>query len=214
LKNKLLTIALPKGRLGEDSKNLLNKAGLEVEDIQTEGRKLFFDFQEMHYIICRPADVPTYVEYGAADLGIAGKDVLSESGSDVFELLDLKFGSCCFVVAVPVEFKEPALLDFASFLNHKRVATKFPRLTAEFFEKRKINVDIIKLSGNVELAPKAGLASAIVDLVSTGQTLKENELVPIEEVLNSTARLIANRVSYRLNNSEIQAFIKKIKPFL
>jgi len=205
-----LTIALPKGKLGEEALKLAESAGLPVMGVETEGRRLFFEFPRVRYLICRPTDVPTYVEYGAADMGIVGKDTLAEAGADVFELLDLKFGYCRFVVAVPEEEASPVAKDL-SLLNHRRVATKFPRVAREFFASRGLMADIIKLHGNVELAPRAGLAAAIVDIVSTGNTLKENRLVPVAEVFSSTARLIANRVSYRMNNAAVQELVDQLR---
>ncbi|AKX94867.1 ATP phosphoribosyltransferase [Neomoorella thermoacetica] len=210
----LLTLALPKGKLGQDALQLLQAAGLPVEGVATEARQLTFTFPApgIRYLICRPTDVPTYVEYGAADLGIVGKDTLAEAGADVFELVDLGFGYCRFVVAAPRERWEEAGRSLENLLaGSRRVATKFPRVAASFFQERGLPVEIIKLHGNIELAPRAGLADLIVDIVSTGRTLKENDLVEVAPIFSSTARLIANRVSYRINYRRLTSVVEALK---
>ena len=203
-----LTIALPKGKLGGEAINFLAGVGLPTQDLSTESRRLVFDYpaEGYRYLICRPTDIPTYVEYGAADLGIVGKDTIVEAAADVFELVDLKFGFCRFMVALPQEEWGKAggeKLDLLS-LNHCRVATKFPRVAREYFTSLGMQVEVIKLHGNIELAPRVGLAEMIVDIVSTGRTLQENGLVPVAEIFTATARLIANRVSFRLKHPGIQ----------
>lgn len=205
---ELLTIALPKGTLYQESVKLLGLAGLNIEGIKEPGRQLLLYSAEgaVRFIICRPTDIPTYVEYGAADLGLVGKDTIVEQHKDVYELLDLQFGGCRFVVAVP-EGKETDL----AFWNQTRVATKFPRIAEEFFRRQGMQMEIIKLHGNIELAPIVGLAEMIVDLVSTGRTLRENKLVPIADVLSSTTRLIANRVSHRLKSERINPLVERLR---
>ncbi|MCG0277992.1 MAG: ATP phosphoribosyltransferase [Thermanaeromonas sp.] len=210
----LITIALPKGKLGGEAVELLARAGLPVEGVDTESRQLVFCFPEdfLRYIICRPTDVPTYVEYGAADLGIVGKDTLVESGADVFELADLGFGYCRFVLAVPRIKWEEAGRSLETLLSlSRRVATKFPRVAANFFAGLGQQVEIIKLHGNIELAPQVGLADLIVDIVSTGRTLKENDLVEVASIFPATARLIANRVSYRIRHKELHSLVERLR---
>ncbi|TDA67554.1 MAG: ATP phosphoribosyltransferase [Clostridia bacterium] len=201
-----ITLALPKGKLGQESIKLLEQAGLPVAGLETEARRLLYEYPSrgIKYIICRPTDVPTYVEYGAADLGIAGKDVLVESGAGVLELLDLRFGYCRFVVAVPGSRLHEGQPFDLNAMSHRRVATKFPRVTEEFFRNLGVQVEVIKLHGNIELAPQVGLADMIVDIVSTGRTLAENDLVPVAEIFPATARLVANRVSFRLKYERVQ----------
>ncbi|HHP50324.1 MAG TPA: ATP phosphoribosyltransferase [Moorella mulderi] len=211
---KMLTLAIPKGKLGEEALSLLKRAGLPWEGVATEDRQLIFTFprEGFTYLICRPVDVPTYVEHGAADLGIAGKDVLAEARADVFELLDLGFGFCRMVVAVPRQRWEEARGKVENLLvAGLRVATKYPRVAAEFFHRQGKPVEIIKLYGNIELAPQAGLADVIVDIVSTGRTLKENNLVEVVSIFSSTARLIANRVSYRMAYNLLEPVIEALK---
>ena len=154
--------------------------------------------------MCRPTDVPTYAEQGAADLGIVGKDVIVEQQKDVFELVDLGFGGCRFVVAVPDRMKNMRLRD----LNYRRVATKFPRVAEEFFRKQGMQVEVIKLHGNIELAPLIGIADMIVDIVSSGRTLRENNLVELAQIMDSTTRLISNRVSFRTKFNRIEPLVQ------
>lgn len=212
-----LTIALPKGKLGEDAVKVLKATGYPTQGVETDSRKLLFSFPEekIKYIICRPTDIPTYVDHGAADLGVVGKDTIVESNKDVFELVDLKFGYCRFVVAVPRTVaerlqKEDGTVDLAHF-NHARVATKFPRVAETFFRERGMQVEVIKLHGNIELAPVVNLSEMIVDIVSTGSTLKENDLVAVADIFSATARVIANRVSYRMKHQEVQRLIENIR---
>lgn len=211
-----LTIALPKGKLLIDSVKLLTEAGLECRSVEEDSRKLMFDLPgaEARIIICRPTDIPTYVEYGAADLGFVGKDTLVEQNRDIAELVDLKFGYCRFVVAMPEE-NQPSKLPDGTFdlsvLNHKRAATKFPRVAQQFFNEHGMQVTPIKLHGNIELAPRVGLAEMIVDIVSTGKTLKQNKLIEVAPIFESTTRMIANRVSYRVKYERIQALAEKVR---
>ncbi len=209
MKQDFLTIALSKGTLLKPTVKLLEQAQLPVSGLSEDSRNMVFSYEEegIKYLMCRPTDVPTYVEQDAADLGIVGKDVIVEQAKDVFEMVDLKYGYCRFVVAVPDSMKDRNLREF----NYRRVASKFPLITEKFFRERGLQVDVIKLHGNVELAPLMGLADMIVDLVSTGRTLKENNLVELVKIMDSTTRLICNRVSYRIKHERIQPLIEKIQ---
>jgi ATP phosphoribosyltransferase len=213
---KILTIALPKGKLLPRSLELLQGFGLPCAGVARESRRLTFDFptRGARIIICRPTDIPTYVEYGAADAGFVGKDTIVEQNRDVAELLDLKFGACRFMVAAPEGALPPRRLDGSYDLkafNRLRVATKFPRVARLFFNEQGMQVTTIKLHGNVELAPKVGLAEMIVDIVSSGATLKENKLVEIASICEATARLIANRVTYRMRYETIRALTDNLR---
>lgn len=214
-----LTIALPKGKLLEDSLQALTAVGIPCQDVSEESRKLIFPLPEAEaqIIICRPTDIPTFVEYGAADMGFVGKDTLLEQNKDVVELLDLGFGYCRFVVAMPEE-KVPSKLSDGTYnlqeLNHQRVATKFPRVAEEYFAQLGMQVSPIKLHGNIELAPRVGLAEMIVDIVSTGKTLRQNKLVEVAPILDSTTRFIANRVSYRMKYERINDLVEKLRQYL
>lgn len=216
MSRNFLTIALPKGKLLTDSLEALSQVGIECRDVSEESRRLVFPLEgsQAQIIICRPTDIPTFVEYGAADLGFVGKDTLLEENKDVVELLDLKFGFCRFVVAMPEE-KVPSRLPDGQFdlscLNHQRVATKFPRVAQEFFRQQGMQVVPIKLHGNIELAPRVGLAEMIVDIVSTGTTLRQNRLVEVAPILEATTRLIANRVAFRMKHERIAELTEKLR---
>jgi len=216
MSRNFLTIALPKGKLLTDSLEALSQVGIECRDVSEESRRLVFPLEgsQAQIIICRPTDIPTFVEYGAADLGFVGKDTLLEENKDVVELLDLKFGFCRFVVAMPEE-KVPSRLPDGQFdlssLNHQRVATKFPRVAEEFFRQQGMQVVPIKLHGNIELAPRVGLAEMIVDIVSTGTTLRQNRLVEVAPILEATTRLIANRVAFRMKHERIAELTEKLR---
>ncbi len=203
-----LLIALPKGRLAEKSLDLLASAGLSIPDGET-GRKLILESQDasINYILAKPWDVPTYVEYGAADMGICGLDVLRESGRDVYEPLLLPYGHCRLSVAGPVDRPDTPM----RYESQPRVATKFPRLTAQFFQKRGINAEIIALSGSVELGPLTRLADLIVDLVETGDTLRANGLAEFRTILEIQAVLIVNRAAYRTKSAQVQAVIRALR---
>ncbi len=204
-----LTIALSKGTLLKPTIELLEQTGLPNEGLTPESRQMVFSYEDkrVKYIMCRPTDVPTYVEQGAADLGIVGKDVIIEQGRDIFELVDLKYGYCRFVVAGPAALQNISLKE----MNYKRVATKFPVTAEQFFRSQGLQVDIITLHGNIELAPIMGLSDLIVDIVSTGRTLRENQLVEIVNIMDSTTRLICNQVSYRTKYDEIQPLVETIQ---
>lgn len=204
-----LTIALPKGKLFKPAAELLGNVGYSVDDLCENSRKLVLvnEASKLRFIITKTSDLPTYIEYGAADIGIIGKDVLVEEQRDVYELLDLGFGSCRMMVAVPASRKRSALNEYA----HLRVASKYPKIAEQFFQKQGIQVEIIKLNGSIELAPMVGLSELIVDLVETGRTLKENNLMTVAEVLPVSARLIANRVSFKLKNSRISSLVEALR---
>ena len=193
-----LDIALPKGRLGEKVAALLGRAGLE-SDIGEDSRKLVFESADgsARFFWVKPADVPIYVERGAADIGVAGRDILVEQDADVYELLDLGLGKCRMCVA-----GYPGATERAGTL---RVATKFPNIATRHFRSRGRTIDIIKLNGSIELAPILGLSDVIVDIVETGTTLKENDLEVIERFLPISARLIANKAGYKFKFKDISA---------
>jgi ATP phosphoribosyltransferase regulatory subunit len=191
---KPLRMAVPKGALFDDSVRLLALAGVETGDLADPGRSLIISAGDIEYIIAKPTDIPVYVAYGGVDVAIAGKDVLVEAGLDVVELADLGFGACRFVVAE----REDAAVSIEELYRHLgviRVATKYPRITEQHFAERGVQVELVKLHGNIELAPLIGLADRIVDITATGTTLRENRLRIVEEVLPSTARFIANGAS-------------------
>ncbi len=204
-----LTIALPKGKLFGPSAGLFARLGYKADGLSEDSRKLVIanDALKIRFIITKPVDLPTYVEYGAADIGIIGKDVLLEETKDVYELLDLKFGGCRMMVAVPAAIKQEKLSDYA----HMRAATKYPRIAERFFRNLGIQVEIIKLNGSIELAPMVGLAEMIVDLVETGRTLRENNLLEVAEVAPITARFIANRVSFKMKFDRIHKLVEELK---
>jgi ATP phosphoribosyltransferase len=201
-----LRVAVPKGNVFEDALRALGGAGLPVEVLREDGRRLFYEARGTEFIVCRPSDVPVYVEYGAADVGIAGKDVLEEQEPNVVELKDLGTGGCRMILAAPAE-KAPGVQEAIGHAEVVRVATKYPRTARRYFEGMGRQAEIIALRGSIELAPLVGLAECIVDLTATGTTLRENNLVILDEISTSTARLIANRGAYRLRNREVAALV-------
>ncbi len=205
-----LRIALSKGSLLVKSLEILDDCGYDIAPIKVESRQLYFFDGDVEFIVARAADVPTYVMYGAADLGFVGKDVLMEGAYDLFELLDLGYGRCKFVVAGPKEKRSSMDEDYRR-LGQLRVATKFPRVASEYFEKKGIQVELIKLYGSLEIAPLVGLSDMIVDLMSTGRTLEENNLKVIDEIESISCRLIANYVSDKLKSKEIEEIVSKIE---
>ena len=210
--NDYITVALPKGKLFGLSTELLKKIGWTAEGLHEKSRKLVITNEEskLKFIITKTADVPTYVEYGAADIGIIGKDVIAESGKDIFELLDLGFGKCHLMMAVDKNKKRPRLEDY----SHTRVATKFPHIAEKFFAERGMQMEYIKLNGSIELGPIIGLSESIVDIVETGTTLRENDLEEIVSIMDATARLIANRVSYKLKFDRINKLVTDLQKIL
>jgi len=205
-----LKIAIAQGTMQDDNVIALRAVGLDVAPLEKRERRLVVPAGDVTYILGRPSDIPTYVAHGAADLGITGKDVLMEQELDVLELVDLKFGLCRFVVAAPADRMDRALEAY-KHLGSIEVATKYPRVAAEHFEKKGIQVELIKLGGSVEVAPQVGLSDWIVDLVATGKTLKENGLVVVEEFAVSTARLIANRASYARERERIATLAARLE---
>jgi ATP phosphoribosyltransferase len=204
----VLTIALSKGKLLEPTLELFTRAGYTGEGLSADSRRLVLHCPDTDttLLIVRPSDVPTYVEYGAADAGVVGKDMLLEQDRDVYEPLDLKFGACRISVAA---LRGQELRDRLS--SKIRVATKYPNITERYFNERGIPVEIIKLYGSIELAPSVGLADRIVDLVSTGNTLKAHHLVEIETIAESTARLIVNRASLKMKYSSLTELMARLR---
>ena len=203
---KMVNVALPKGRLGEKVYRMFRAAGYECPSIEENNRKLIFENPEkgVRYFWVKPSDVAIYVERGAADIGVAGKDILLEYRPDVYELLDLNMGKCRMAVAAKKGFRDP----IGSTL---RVATKFPNIAAAYYNEKCRDIDIIKLNGSIEIAPILGLSDVIVDIVETGTTLKENDLEPYETIVPISARLIANKAGYKFKNEEIQAIRKGLE---
>ena len=207
-----LTIALPKGKLFSLSAHLFQKIGITADNLSEKSRKLVIsnDAHKVQFIITKTSDVPTYVEYGAADIGIIGKDVLLESEQDVYELLDLGFGKCRLMMAVPREEERAHLTDYA----HTRVATKYPHIAEQFFAQQGMQMEYIKLNGSIELGPIVGLSESIVDIVETGTTLAENDLEEVVHIMDVSARLIANRVSFKLKFDRIYNIVNDLKQVL
>jgi ATP phosphoribosyltransferase len=203
-----LTIAVPRGALFEDTLDALDRLGVGTAEIRSNDRKLLFE--EASLITMRPSDVPTYVEAGAADIGITGKDVLMEQAErDVYELLDLGYGRCRMVLAT-VAGEDPAA-EALRRLGVMRIATKYPRVAARFFETTGRQAEIVEVKGSVELAPLAGLVEGIVDLTATGATLEQNGLVVREEIALCTARLIANPVAHKLKATAIDDVLERLR---
>jgi ATP phosphoribosyltransferase len=202
----MITIAIARGRLLDEAGALLIKAGYAVNSILKDSRKLIFEYPKLNlkFLIIRPTDIPAYVEYGAADCGIVGKDTLIEEKHDLYEPLDLRIGKCKLVVAAPKGF------DFSSNKS-LRVATKYPKTSYEHFTRLGVGVEIIKLYGSVELAPLVGLSDVIVDLTASGETLRKNNLVEFETITDITARLVVNRVSMKIKSKEIKELIERLK---
>jgi len=201
-RSQKLTIAMPKGRIFEEAVHFLQQAGLQVTAELQDSRKLIIPVEnaQLEFILAKPTDVPTYVEYGVADVGVVGKDVLLEEERDVYELLDLQIGYCRMMVAGMPDWKPT---------EAPRVATKYPKIASRYFREQGQQVEVIKLNGSVELAPMIGLADRIVDIVSTGRTLKENGLVELEHICEITTRLIANRASYRMKSEAVDDIAQK-----
>lgn len=203
-----LTFALPKGRILEQALPLLSAAGVELRDVlQQAGRKLQLETSQGHRVLLvKPTDVPTYVEYGVADLGIAGRDTLEEQGRDLYEPVDLGIAACRLAVAEPAQ--HPVRLVRGGTL---RVATKYPRLAARHYLDKGVAAEIIPLSGSIELGALTGLADQIVDLVESGETLRQNRLKEVETVMQVTARLVVHPASLKLRGSVIAAFIERVR---
>ena len=202
----MLNIALPKGRLGEKVYDLLEKLGYECPEIKGDNRKLIFENKEqnLRFMLVKPSDVGIYVEKGVADIGVVGKDILIESEPNVYELLDLGFGKCKFSIAAKNGYIED--LDRPLI-----VATKFTNVAKKYFDSINRDVELIKLNGSIEIAPIIGLSDVIIDIVETGNTLKENNLSVINDIADISARVIVNKSSYRFNNIRITEMIDKIE---
>ena len=205
----MLNVALPKGRLGEKVYDLFEKAGKACPSIREPNRKLIFESEEngVRYFWVKPSDVAIYVERGAADVGVAGKDILLEYRPDVYELLDMNIGKCRMCVAGRRDFYD----DRERTLT---VATKFPHITKAYYAEKSREIDVVKLNGSIEIAPILGLSDVIVDIVETGSTLLANDLAPLETIFPISARLIANKVSYKFKHEEIAELQEKLEKIL
>ena len=201
----MLNVALPKGRLGEKVYDMFEKAGFPCPSIKENNRKLIFENEEcgVRYFWVKPSDVAIYVERGAADIGVAGRDILLEYKPDLYELLDLKTGICRMAVAAPEDFRDDPKKTL-------RVATKFTNIAADYYTSKGRDIDIIKLNGSIEIAPILGLSDVIVDIVETGTTLRENHLAVFETIVDISARLIANKSSFKFKNEAIEQVAKSL----
>jgi ATP phosphoribosyltransferase len=205
-----LKLAISRGALYAGTLELLDRLGMDTTEARSDSRSLVFTTPELDLVTMRPSDVPTYVEAGAADLGITGKDVLLEQQDRVvYELLDLRFGACRMVLAGRRD--DERLDEGERRLGAMRIATKYPRMAERYFEETGRQTEIIEVKGSVELAPLVGLADGIVDLVDTGRTLEENQLVIREEIAACTARLVANRVAHKMRAGEIDALTERMR---
>ncbi|MEE9614451.1 MAG: ATP phosphoribosyltransferase [Thermodesulfobacteriota bacterium] len=212
MKNKTkdtLTIAIPKGRILDEAAAIFTAAGFDVSGARNDDRSLIFEDKKecLKFMVLRAQDVPTYVEYGAADMGVAGKDVLAEQAKELYEPLDLGIGRCRMVVAEPKELRKR---DNPERWTHIRVGTKYPELTLKYFQKRGVQVEIIKLYGSIEVAPILGLSERIVDLVETGETLKQNGLVEVDCIMEVTSRLVCNRASLKTKPKRVKEVIDRL----
>lgn len=205
---KKVRVALTKGRLEEHALEIFKSIGVDTSELEDKGRKLIFKCSNeefnVEFFLVKAPDVTTYVEYGAADIGIVGKDTLMEKNKEFYEVLDLRVGKCRFALAALPEF------NLEEGYNRKKIATKYPYVAREFFRSKDLDIEIIKIEGSVELAPIVGLADAIVDIVETGATLKENGLIIVEEICPISARMIVNKASMKTKREEIGNIIEKI----
>jgi ATP phosphoribosyltransferase len=205
-----LKLAVPRGALFEETLDVLERIGYDMSGPRSESRSLIFHTGDLELVTMRPSDVPTYVEAGAADVGITGKDVLLEQADHaVYELLDLGFGSCRMVLAA--RRGDDSLWESQRRLGTLRIATKYPRIAENWFESTGRQAEIVEVKGSVELAPLVGLADGIVDLVATGRTLAENDLDVREEIVHCTARLVANRVAHKLRAAEVDQLAARLR---
>jgi ATP phosphoribosyltransferase len=205
-----LKLALPRGALFGETLDVLDAIGVDTSELRGDSRSLVFETPELTLVTMRPSDVPTYVEAGAADVGITGKDVLTEQGDRVtYELLDLRYGRCRMVLAG--RKGEERLAEVERRLGAMRIATKYPRTAERYFEEAGRSAEVIEVKGSVELAPLVGLADGIVDLVDTGRTLAENDLEVRQEIFVATARLVANRVAHKLRAAEVDELVEKLR---
>lgn len=202
-----ISIALTKGRLEEETIKILDKAKFDPSELKDKGRKLVFKdkTQDTKYFLVKAADSITYVEHGVADIGVVGKDTILESDNNCYEVLDLGFGKCGFIVAsLPNN-------DIFKKIGHVKIGSKYPKVAKEYFKNKGMDVEIIKIEGSVELAPILGLCDGIVDIMETGTTLKENGLVVLDRICDISARLIVNKASFKMKQKEIGDFINRIK---
>jgi ATP phosphoribosyltransferase len=207
-KNKMsISIALTKGSLEKETVKILDKADFDPSELKDKGRKLVFKDgkEDIKYFLVKAADSITYVEHGVADLGVVGKDTILESDNNCYEVLDLGFGKCGFIVASLPEN------DIFKKVGHIKIGTKYPKVAKEYFKNKGMDVEVIKIEGSVELAPILGLCDGIVDIMETGTTLKENGLVVLDRICEISARLIVNKASFKMKQDEIWEFIDKIK---
>jgi ATP phosphoribosyltransferase len=205
-----LKLALPRGALFGETLDVLDAIGVDTAELRGDSRSLVFETPELELVTMRPSDVPTYVEAGAADVGITGKDVLSEQSDRVtYELLDLRYGSCRMVLAG--RKGDERLAEVERRLGAMRIATKYPRTAERYFDEVGRSAEVIEVKGSVELAPLVGLADGIVDLVDTGRTLAENDLEVRQEIFVSTARLVANRVAHKLRAAEVDDLVERLR---
>ncbi|MFT8349013.1 ATP phosphoribosyltransferase [Clostridium saccharoperbutylacetonicum] len=202
-----ISIALTKGRLEQETIKILDKAKFDPSELKNKGRKLVFKdkTQDIDYFLVKAADSITYVEHGVADLGVVGKDTILEYDNNCYEVLDLGFGKCGFIVASLPEN------DIFKKVGHIKIGTKYPKVAKDYFKKKGMDVEVIKIEGSVELAPILGLCDGIVDIMETGTTLKENGLVVLDRICEISARLIVNRASFKMKQAEIGKFIDRIK---
>lgn len=202
-----ISIALTKGRLEEETIKILDKANFDPSELKNKGRKLVFKdkTQDIKYFLVKAADSITYVEHGVADLGVVGKDTILESDNNCYEVLDLGFGKCGFIVASLPEN------DIFKKVGHVKIGTKYPKVAKDYFKKKGMDVEVIKIEGSVELAPILGLCDGIVDIMETGTTLKENGLIVLDRICEISARLIVNKASFKMKQNEIWGFIDRIK---
>lgn len=205
-----ISIALTKGRLEKETVKLLDKAEYGTEELKDKGRKLVFKDtkEDIKYFLVKAADAITYVEHGVADIGVVGKDTLLEADDNYYEVLDLGIGKCKFIVASLPE------KDFYNKIGHIKIGTKYPTVAREYFKKKNMDVEIIKIEGSVELAPILGLCDAIVDIMETGTTLKENGLVVFDTICDISARIIVNKASFKMKKDEIEKFLSNIRKIL
>ncbi len=202
----MITIATPRGRLLKETVELFKRASIDITEIIEDSRRLIFEFEEarIKLLIVRPTDVASYVEYGAADCGIVGKDTLMEQECNLYEPLDLGIGECKMVVAAPKGFEK-------SGKSSLRIASKYPKIASDFYNKKGISTEVIKLYGSVELAPIIGLCDAIVDLTATGETLKKNDLEIVEVVAEISAKFVVNKVSMKIKSKEIKELLVRLE---
>lgn len=202
-----ISIALTKGRLEKETVKILDKANFGTSELKNKGRKLVFndDNEDIKYFLVKAADSITYVEHGVADIGVVGKDTLLESNHSSYEVMDLGLGKCKFIVASLPD------RDLFNSIGHIKIGSKYPTVTKEFFKRKGMDVEVIKIEGSVELAPILGLCDGIVDIMETGTTLKENGLVVLEDICEISARVIVNKASFKLKQKEINSFLNRVK---